>query len=48
MIFSGRSERQFCKQPDEIAIRLDTVGLACLEERVQIGADLRACNGIGE
>ena len=48
VVVAGCSERQLREQPGQIAIRLDAIRLARLDERVQVGAGLRASNRIGE
>ncbi len=48
VVVGGCSERQPSEQPDQIAIRLDAVCLARLDEGVQVGTGLRVGDSIGE
>ncbi|KVN36397.1 hypothetical protein WJ64_00015 [Burkholderia ubonensis] len=48
VVVGGARQRQALEQPGQVTIRIDAIGLACFDERIEIGARVRAVDGVRE
>ena len=48
VVFDGLRQRETVEQPSEVTIRVDAVGLAGFDQRIEIGACVRAVDGVRE
>lgn len=46
VIVDGLRRWETLEQPGEVSIRIDTIGLAGLDERIEIGARVRTVDGV--
>src|SRR6202022_1898873 len=48
VVVDGLRQREAGEQPGEVTIRVDAVGLACFDQRIEIGARVRTIDGVSE